>query len=105
MNSQYNPHLLDNSIFAASFSPESILSIIGESEKGSDLVLDLVVCLTAPHSSLKGSVGQASYLAQPSWFHLGQSETARGQPHSQKSGSNIFAPIVTALARYHKTNF
>ena len=51
-------HLLDNPVFASSFSPEPILGIIGESES-SDLVLNLVSDLVSapppprPHSSLK----------------------------------------------------
>ena len=41
-------HLLDNSIFVSTFSPEPILGIIGQSEKSSDLVSDQKRCYIAP---------------------------------------------------------
>ena len=65
-------HLLDNSIFASTFSPEPILGIIGQSGKSSDLVSDQKLCYIAPVLK-RGWLDTSVYLARPSWFHLGQS--------------------------------
>ena len=65
-------HLLDNSIFASTFSPESILGIIGQSEESSYLVSDQKRCYIAPVLK-RGWLDTRVYLARPSWFHLGQS--------------------------------
>lgn len=65
-------HLLDNSIFASTFSPEPILGIIGQSGKSSDLVSDQKRCYIAPVLT-RGWLDTSVYLARPSWFHLGQS--------------------------------